>query len=217
MLFSDHRPGNFSKYIDRTERLYAEMDCAYRRAAETSGFVCNGCEDNCCRTLFHHHTFAEYFTLHRGFSGLPRAQREKIQSRAAAYLRPVAAGGDGARRRQLCPLNESGRCVLYAQRPMICRLHGIPHRFTPPGGGVKLGPGCDAFYRRCGHLDHPRLDRTPHYLRLAQLEAGFKQALGIELKIRLTLAQMLIREPLAYIGGTGACASNFAGAERPHK
>lgn len=194
----DCPPGKISEFIDRTERLYAQMDRAYRRAAEASGFVCSGCEDNCCRTLFYHHTFAEYFTLYRGFSALPRPQRDNIRSRAAACLRTAA--GDRPRRRELCPLNDSGRCVLYGQRPMICRLHGVPHEFTPPGGESRVGPGCEPFYRRCGHLDHPRLDRTPHYLHLARLESGLRQVVGVNRKIKLTLAQMLITEPSEYIG-----------------
>ena len=28
----------------------------------------------------------------------------------------------------LCPLlSQEGKCLIYASRPMICRLHGLPH------------------------------------------------------------------------------------------
>lgn len=182
-------------FIEQTRRLYIDMDRDYRRSADASGFVCNGCEDNCCRTLFYHHTYLEYITVRAGFAKLSRDRRELTQARAADYLRAVATGGGRLNQHPICPLNEAGRCILYGERPMICRLHGIEHGFTPPGREQqRLGPGCEDFYRQCGHTVHQRLDRTPHYLNLAKLEAQFKQGLGIHRKLKLTLADMVLKD-----------------------
>ena len=41
--------------------LFEQMDRAYDAAARNSGFVCNGCRDNCCLTRFYHHTLVFSF------------------------------------------------------------------------------------------------------------------------------------------------------------
>ena len=186
--------GVLSDFIEQTRRLYTDMDRDYRLSADACGFVCNGCEDNCCRTLFYHHTFLEYITVRCGFAKLTRDLRKLTQERAADYLRAVAAGGGRIGPRPICPLNEAGRCILYAERPMICRLHGIEHEFTPPGQPQRLGPGCKDFYRQCNPAARHRLDRTSHYLKLAKLEKQFKQVLGIHRKLKMTLADMLLND-----------------------
>ena len=50
--------------LPELEALLAKMDHAYRETAKRYGFVCNGCIDSCCRSLFYHHTFLEYFYIH---------------------------------------------------------------------------------------------------------------------------------------------------------
>ena len=179
------------------------MDRAYNQAASAAGFVCTGCEDNCCRSLFYHHTYLEYIFLRSGFAELSQARRQEIKERALAYVRSVSATPAGpVGKRMICPLNNEGRCRLYAVRPMICRLHGIPHEFTPPGHSLRLGTGCKAFYDQSGPNENYRLDRTPHYLEMARLEAQFKWQLGLNQKIKLTVAEMLLRQSL------GACDGN---------
>ena len=189
---------NFSELVDQARSLYAQMDCDYDKAAGSSGFVCNGCENNCCRSLFYHHTYLEYILLHSGIMALPKSRQQEILERATAYVRSVSANMP-IEKQVMCPVNERGRCVLYSVRPMICRLHGIPHEFTPPGRPQRLGTGCDAFYHQCGSLDKHRMDRTPHYLELARLEAEFKKCLGLDHKIKLTVAEMLLRKPTGTI------------------
>ena len=190
--------GNFSELVDQARSLYAEMDRDYDKAAGTSGFVCNGCEDNCCRSLFYHHTYLEYILLHSGMMDLPKARQQEILERATEYVRSVSINRP-IEKQVMCPVNEKGRCILYTVRPMICRLHGIPHEFKPPGHPQRLGPGCKAFYDQCGPLEKHRLDRTPHYMELARLEAAFKRRLGLNQKIKLTVAEMLLRKPTGAI------------------
>lgn len=179
------------------EQLFARMDQAYRQAADAAGFECRGCEQNCCRTLFYHHTLAEYLYLKTGLARMPDAVQDGIVRRAAAALERVHPTDEGGRpSAPMCPLNEQGRCILYAHRPMICRLHGLPHLLRRPDGKAQTGPGCDDFYRQCGAAPHKSLDRTPHYAAMAQLEKGLRRQLGFDGRIRLTIAQMVMGEPL---------------------
>jgi Fe-S-cluster containining protein len=184
------------------EQLFACMDQAYRQAAGAAGFACRGCEQNCCRTLFHHHTLAEYLYLKTGLARMPDAVQDGIVRRAAAALERVHSTGEGGRPPPLmCPLNEQGRCVLYAHRPMICRLHGLPHLLRRPDGKTQTGPGCDDYYRQCGTVPNESLDRTPHYTAMARLEKGLRRQLGFDGRIRMTIAQMVMGELLEESSG----------------
>lgn len=175
--------------------LFARMDAAYDAAAAQYGFVCAGagCTDNCCLTRFHHHTLVEYCFLMEGFAGLDPALQDALQNRAAAVNRAVAEEEAAGRTpRIMCPLNQDGRCLLYAYRPMICRLHGIPHVFAHPFQGTISGPGCHEFEARCGASEGRPLDRTAVYRDLSRLEQEFRQMTGVTEKIKKTVAQMLV-------------------------
>jgi Fe-S-cluster containining protein len=186
-------PSRRASLLERLQRVYVAMDAAYAQAAAAYGFVCNGCEDTCCRTRFHHHTLIEYLGLREGLRRLPADRQAEIRERSAAVAeqqaQDLAAGADS---KPLCPLNTAGRCELYAHRPMICRLHGIPHELHPPGQSPQLGPGCAEFHRRCGRSAYHAFDRTGLYTDLARLEAQCRQAAGRWRKIRLTIAEMLL-------------------------
>jgi Fe-S-cluster containining protein len=182
-----------SSFLERLRRIYAVMDTAFDQAASAYGFVCDGCEESCCRTRFHHHTLLEYIGLRDGFNDLPAERQTQMRERAAAaagqHTRELVAGRDA---KPMCPLNADGRCGLYAHRPMICRLHGIPYELHPPGRSPQLGPGCAEFHRRCGRAVYHRFDRTPLYTALAHLESELQQVLGQRRKIRMTIAEMLL-------------------------
>ena len=193
-LFSakhDHR-----QLLKRLENLLGEMESAYEAVAEQYGFRCKGCEDNCCLTRFHHHTLLEVLYLANGVDSLNPADRLKLTAQAASVeQRAVEAGQRGMSVRLMCPLNQDGRCRLYGYRPMICRLHGIPHELHRPDGDVSRHPGCDAFFDQCrkgGKTEYIRFDRTPFYRAMAILEKELRQATGYTEKIKLTIAQMLI-------------------------
>jgi hypothetical protein len=93
----------------------------------------------------------------------------------------------------MCPLNDSGRCELYEYRPMICRLHGIPHVLRRPDGSKTAGPGCDTFERECGSRSDAVLERTPHYRALAALEQEFRRVMGVVKGPKLTVAEMIVQ------------------------
>ena len=166
-------------FIDRLHRLYADMDRAYETVAETYGFVCRGCADNCCRTRFHHHTLLEYFDLNDACRRLAADRQRAVNDRVA--MREAGAP---------CPLWQDERCLVYARRPMICRLHGLPHRLHRPDGTAQTGPGCDAFHRCCGPALQ-RLDRTPFYRQMAALEGELRQALDFGGRVCMTVAEMI--------------------------
>lgn len=185
-------PANF---VIEAARLFTNMDEAFELAAGKAGFVCKGCEDNCCRTLFYHHTLMELLYLRSGLAAVPPVMQHRLKVRAAEVHRQMnALVRRGETARVMCPLNEKGRCVLYAHRPMICRLHGIPYELRRPDGRMPTGPGCDDYYIQCGHSNRVRLDRTPLYTAMADFERRLREQLGFIRKIKLTVAEMIIND-----------------------
>ncbi len=180
-------PYDFSSLI----RLYKRMDAAYDRVADRYNFHCTGCTDNCCTSLFFHHTFIEKAFLIQGFLHMDPIRKQAVRTRAADYVSQTFADGHAGRSLKLmCPLNLRGRCTLYPFRPMICRLHGLPHELHPPGRQTIKGPGCDA-----GQFDaksYIPFDRTPFYMDLAAREQQFKNQHNLTGRPRLTIAQMLL-------------------------
>jgi Fe-S-cluster containining protein len=184
--------------IRKLELLYEKMDKSYAQAASHYGFVCTGCEDNCCLTRFYHHTFLEYIFLRKGFDQLPETVQKEARYRALEYDKALTRAREsktGVSFRVMCPLNQNGLCLIYDFRPMICRLHGIPHELKPPGRQkVVFSQGCPQFDLSCGHLQYYPFDRTPFYTSMSMLESKLKENLGIAVKTKKTVAQMIIHD-----------------------
>ena len=181
--------------IDRLEQIYAAMDLAYNRAAGHYEFVCDGCRDSCCRSLFYHHTIIEYDYLIEGLKTLDPEKLKEVTSRALLVVgETVGADQSGSAVRIMCPLNFDELCILYSYRPMVCRLHGIPHELQKPGQKSVRGPGCETFDHRCGHKGYFQFDRTPFYRQLAMLEQDVRQTLGFDEKIKMTVAEMILAQ-----------------------
>lgn len=87
--------------------------------------------------------------------------------------------------------------MLYKQRPMICRLHGIPHALRRPDGRTRTGPGCDDYYRQCGPGAGAPLNRTPLYMAMADLERRLREKLNYREKIKMTVAEIIVDDTLA--------------------
>jgi Fe-S-cluster containining protein len=180
-------------FFDRLQCIYAAMDRQYTEVAKHYGFHCDGCEDNCCRTRFYHHTYLEYLDIHSGLNKLGLQRQREIQSRAALVCRETAKADEKAMPvRLMCPLNSDGRCTLYRHRPMICRLHGISHELRKPGQNVIRGPGCRMFDLQCSDKRYLRFDRTPFYFEMAKLESELKQAVGLSGRVKMTIAEMIV-------------------------
>lgn len=180
-------------FFDRLQSVFADMDRGYAEAAEHYGFRCNGCEDNCCRTRFYHHTYLEYLYIHTGLNKLTHQKKQEVQSKATRVCRQLEKADEKAISvRLMCPLNSNGLCTLYIYRPMICRLHGIPHELRKPGQNAIRGPGCGMFAVQCPNKSYREFDRTLFYFEMAKLESELKQAAGLSGKIKMTIAEMII-------------------------
>ena len=174
--------------------LFEDMDRAYRRVAGLHHLDCQGCPDNCCRTLFHHHTLVEVLYVYTGLCS-PQAveQRAECFRRAQAFQCAQAKAAAGqVPSRAWCPLSQQARCRLYAFRPMICRLHGVPNRFRHPVRGWVSGPGCHRLPPSLPAAPDQWLDRTPFSERLADIERRLRTRLAFHARVRMTLADMLI-------------------------
>ena len=178
--------------------LYEDMEQAYDNVAQQLGHGCDGCPDNCCDSYFLHHTYIEWAYLWQGLAALPEDRRQTLLSRAEAYERQAQME---QRPKLMCPLNEEGRCSLYAHRLMVCRTHGVPASMTRPDGRQLKFPGCF----RCQELveskaiaedELPLMERTELLSRLVVLEQkllGGKRHMAP--KVKRTISSMLASGP----------------------
>jgi len=179
--------------LESLSNLYQLMDDAWSRIAALYQFQCNGCQDNCCKSLFFHHTHIEKVYLRHGFDQLESDRKNDILNKAEDYCRKTfLADGEIKNLKIMCPLNEKSRCILYPYRPMICRLHGLPHELRKPGSNPVIETGC-----RAGRFDSQsyfKFDRTLFYQKMAHLEIYYRQTSKKKGKINETIAQMLISQ-----------------------
>jgi hypothetical protein len=206
-----------AELYEAAQDAMTRMERAYGEVANHYGFVCRGCEESCCRTLFYHHTYAEFMLLEVGLQSLPKAALKCVRQRASEVQAIFDRDGRVAARspRTMCPLNRDGRCILYAHRPMICRLHGIPHRLQRPDGRTVSGPGCGRFDALiaddlCDAASSPRLDRTPHYQRLARVEQALRSRLETPIRLNMTLAEWLVAHTRLQGDGAKSAADSSA-------
>jgi Fe-S-cluster containining protein len=173
--------------------LFNNMDKTWNKIAESYLFQCNGCEDNCCKSLFFHHTYIEKAYLLYGFNALDQNTKETIQERAQKYCKKTFSQAREIRSHKIyCPVNEKGLCLLYKFRPMICRLHGLPHEIDRPGSFPVRGPGCDA--GMFNTKPYIKFDRTPFYRAMVQIESDYRGNINKTDKIKQSIAQMLISQ-----------------------
>ncbi len=186
-------------FLKKLENLFLSMNEKYDEAASYYDFHCHGCDDNCCMTLFHHHTYLEFFYLKKGIDSLSPELKKLVYDRAAKICRETKESEQKADpARTMCPANVEGRCVVYNHRPMICRLHGIPSQWGfPSGTGVSrtvISSGCEEFTRQCKKKDYYKFDRTPFYNQMARLERELKDYFGLNQKIKKTVAGIIVCE-----------------------
>jgi hypothetical protein len=93
----------------------------------------------------------------------------------------------------MCPLNVDNHCILYPFRTMICRLHGLPYELRRPDGKKEEGPGCAKFEeeRQKKRLPYKRIDRSPFYTDLANLEREIRQSIGFGHQFKKTIAEII--------------------------
>jgi Fe-S-cluster containining protein len=182
----------YDPFLERLKIIYSAMDKKYQQVADHYDFHCTGCDDSCCFTRFYHHTLLEYFYIIKGYRTLGNETRVEVKRRALDVCRKtLEADEKGEPVRLMCPLNRNNLCLIYTYRPMICRLHGVPHGLQRPGQGMFYAQGCEVFTRQCQGKEHMEFDRTPFYIEMAGLEKQLRQAMGMTEKIKMTVAQML--------------------------
>ena len=186
-------PSVLADFMQQLKCIYASMDDSYDRVAKQYGFSCDGCRDNCCRTQFYHHTLIEYVYLKEGLMTLSVDLQNQVKLRAITVMDTFNKAHDNREAiRLMCPLNVDTRCILYPYRPMICRLHGIPHELKKPGQPGIMGPGCDTFDSRCGRKPYIPFDRTSIYRDMAKLEQAVRQTTRFDGKIKMTVSEMIL-------------------------
>lgn len=132
--------------VAQYRQLLAAVDAWFGRCQPLpgGGTGCRGCAE-CCRGLFDI-TLLDAALLRQGLDRLPTTTRAGVLARVRPILSrlrerfpgfdpPYLLGGISVE--QLppageedtpCPLlDAAGRCLLYAQRPLTCRLYGLPH------------------------------------------------------------------------------------------
>ncbi len=118
--------------------------------------------------------------------------QDRVKLRATDIVHTIEKARDNRGAiRLMCPLNVDTRCILYTYRPMICRLHGIPHELKKPGQPGIKGPGCGTFDSRCGQQPYISFDRTPVYRDMATLEQDVRRSMDFTAKIKMSVAQMI--------------------------
>ncbi len=190
---NDISTSDLSPFLAEFKALNQQIDQAYGRAAEESGFTCTGCMDSCCETRFYHHTYLEYYHLREGLHSLPVEQINEIIRRAGEVCRQAALSDrENTVYRLMCPLNSKGLCRLYAYRPIICRMHGIAHELRRPDGVRIKGTGCHLFEKSRPEKTTTLFDRTPFYRQMAELEKKLRESYEFKHRIKMTIAEMIL-------------------------
>jgi Fe-S-cluster containining protein len=181
-----------SPFFERLESICFSIDEKYNEAAGHYGFQCTGCDENCCMTHFYHHTHIEFFYIVKGLRTLSDGQKQDILTQAKIVCENTEKNnGKPEPPKLMCPLNIKGKCIVYRNRPMICRMHGIPHELKKPGAPVHYGKGCNLFMENNLHKGYFPFDRTPFYFQIARLENEMKERVGLKNKFKKTIAEML--------------------------
>ncbi len=135
-----HPAHTLSQIMAELDDLRARADASFAKVAalHPQAVACRpGCDD-CCHALFDLSP-VEALSLALALLDLPRQTRREVRRRGEkaaqifnqAMAQAFSQQGE-ARLRELslarvpCPLLEKGRCLLYAQRPLTCRLYGVP-------------------------------------------------------------------------------------------
>ncbi|MEW6326689.1 MAG: YkgJ family cysteine cluster protein [Thermodesulfobacteriota bacterium] len=189
---TEFAPG-LGHFMERLKTIYQAMDQAYDEIAAYYGCSCAGCDGNCCTSYFFHYTVAEYLYLKKGFQTLSPERQNEVRRLAREFVKERhRLQAEGKKIDLMCPLNDRGLCGLYAFRPMICRLHGIPHSYRRPDMVLVRGAGCPRLVPPDTDKDaYKELDRTRFYRDMAILEQELRQEIVFSERIKMTIADMI--------------------------
>ena len=150
-----------NELLQRYRALLATLDrwFAAKQAELPTAIVCSDGCSGCCRGLFDI-SLLDARLLRAGFDQLPVATRTSVVKKATARLVELQERWPGFAPPYLlnhmddsawtempeddhipCPLlDTAGRCLVYDDRPMTCRLHGLPQ--IDKSGEIFLGEWC---------------------------------------------------------------------------
>ncbi len=174
----------------RYQRLLQRLDAWFADAQAKQGAVipCRAGCTACCHGPFDISP-ADAELLREGLALLPTAERDAVRQRGARLLGRMkellpgwgapwdvdAVGEEGFDRMaealaaEPCPmLGEDGKCQVYAHRPLVCRLIGLP-MLTDIG---------DVLQNAC-----PIQDRFPGYAEMAPVPFAYEGFAGEELSV----------------------------------
>lgn len=159
----------YSQFLDRSSRTF-------RAAAEKHGVGCKpGCNE-CCSVGFFDITLLDAIHLRSALKNIPPDIRKRVIEKANEQLDALEKKNAFSRKDPLlkslpaidaisrrsakmkCPaLDDNGACLIYNQRPHICRIFGPTIR--GPRRAVRL-EGCGYFKKDIPEADFPIFD---HY------------------------------------------------------
>jgi hypothetical protein len=185
---------DIAPYVERLSAVYDEIDREYDETARFyDNFSCAGCEDNCCQTVFYHHTLIENLYLIEGFEGLAHEKKKASVEMASDYLVELSTHPfDDSDLSLMCPLNVDGLCILFRYRPLICRIHGLPGTLSSMRKGDQHWEGCGRFETRHGKSISREIDRTPFYTKIASIEGDLRKEMVFVQKYKKTIAEMIL-------------------------
>jgi protein-tyrosine phosphatase len=125
---------HFAEYEKFIEDLEASLAEIHRDLAR-----CGRDTDSCCTRFFHLELMEATYLNHHLNKRLTSGDRLAAIDRAVGMDRVVhqscPSQGESlpresvdAMERYRCPLNVETQCILYAQRPVLCRIHGLEGR-----------------------------------------------------------------------------------------
>ena len=173
----------YSEFLNRTSK-------EFRAATKKHGVKCMpGCYE-CCSVGFFDITLLDALHLRASLKKVPARVRERVIAKANEQLDILEKKKAFSRKDPLlktlpsidaisrrsakmsCPaLDDNGACLIYDQRPHICRIFGPTIR--GPRRAVRL-EGCGCFTKDIPEADYPILD---HYAEEQEMQrAMFKKA-----------------------------------------
>lgn len=172
--------------LARYRELAARVDAFFakvhaRHGAEMACAV--GCSDCCVGALTL--TPVEAAAIGEGLAALSATARAELAARARAA--PPA---------RCAALDDAGRCGIYADRPLVCRSHGVPVRTTPPGKtALPVVSACEKNFAAGAGLaavaPDAILDQTTLSTVLLAVDSAFAAEVGRPRGERLSLAELL--------------------------
>jgi len=132
---------NYRELLQQIDRWFARSMASYPEQ-----IACRSGCSSCCRSLFDI-TMLDAYVLRLGFDRLPAQTRELVLEKCRARLDLMRQQWPGFQHpfvlnslpeedwEMLMPdddetpcvlLDQNGRCLVYENRPMTCRLHGLP-------------------------------------------------------------------------------------------